>query len=297
MIGDVVGKLGRQTLTRLLPAIREEQNLDFVVANGENAAGGFGLSARTANDIFAAGVDVITSGNHIWDQNDIYTYLTTDAPVLRPLNYSAQLPGRGWIVVRDRANAPIGVLNLQGVVLMPQHLDNPFEAADRVLGSREAIKPLAMPIVVDFHAETTAEKGAMAWYLAGRVSAVVGTHTHVATADPRIIKGTAFVTDLGMTGPRDSVIGSDPETAIRHLLLQTPGQRNVVVSGVAMLNAVVIETDPQTHLAVSITRLDRFIELPTCVWYNRSRATPKSSVRRSTSHYGTFLPRPRPHPD
>ncbi len=260
MIGDVVGRLGRQTLARLLPAIREEQNLDFVVANGENAAGGFGLSARTADEMFAAGVDVITSGNHIWDQNDIYSYLTTDAPVLRPLNYSAQLPGRGWMIACDRAKAPIGVLNLQGLVLMPQHLDNPFEAADRVLGSREATKPLAMPIVVDFHAETTAEKGAMAWYLGGRVSAVVGTHTHVATADPRIIKGTAFVTDLGMTGPRDSVIGSEPETAIRHLLLQTPGQRNVVVSGVGMLNAVVIETDPQTYLAVSISRLDRFTE-------------------------------------
>lgn len=262
MIGDVVGRLGRRTVSRLLPAIRQEQNLDLVIANGENAAGGYGLSQKTASELFAAGVDVITSGNHIWDQSDILEYIATDAPVLRPLNFSARLPGRGWLVHTDRHQQPVGVLNLQGQVLMPQHLDSPFEAADRVLGPREVSKPLTMPIVVDFHAETTAEKATLAWYLAGRVSAIVGTHTHVATADTRLIKGTAFVTDLGMTGPRDSVIGSDPESAIRHLLLQTPGQRNIVVEGPAMLNGVVIETDPQTHLAVSIVRLDRFTDLP-----------------------------------
>lgn len=260
MIGDVVGRLGRQTVTRLLPALRDEQRLDFVVANGENAAGGYGLSAKTAAELLAAGVDVITSGNHIWDQADIFTYLDTDAPVLRPANYSTRLPGRGWLIHHDKQGQAVAVLNLQGVVLMPQHLDNPFDAADRVIGPREASKPLTMPIVVDFHAETTAEKAAMAWYLAGRVSALVGTHTHVATADTRIIKGTAFVTDLGMTGPQDSVIGSDPETAIRHQLTQTPSQRRIVVTGAAMLNGVVIETDPRTHLAVSITRLDRFTE-------------------------------------
>lgn len=262
MIGDIVGRLGRKTIARLLPALREQHNLDIVIANGENAAGGYGLSQKSATEILAAGVDVITSGNHIWDQSDAFTYLATDAPVLRPLNYSARLPGRGWLVHSDRNQQAIGVLNLQGQVLMPQHLDNPFEAADRVLGPREVGNALTMPIVVDFHAETTAEKAALAWYLAGRVSAIVGTHTHVATADTRLIKGTAFVTDLGMTGPRDSVIGSDPESAIRHLLLQTPGQRNIVVEGPAMLNGVVIETDPQTHLAVSITRLDRFTDLP-----------------------------------
>ncbi len=265
MIGDVVGRLGRQTVNHLLPGLRAELSLDMVIANGENAAGGFGLSRQTAEDLFAAGVDVITSGNHIWDQKEAFTYVAEDVPVLRPHNYSAGLPGRGYIVhpitLADGSSQPVAVLNLQGQVFMPQNLRSPFEAADEVLGPREAAGPLTMPVFVDFHAEATAEKAALAWYLAGRVSAVVGTHTHVATADPRLLPpGCAFISDLGMSGPRDSIIGANIENSIRQMRFQTPGGRGVVIEGPAIFNAVLIETDPQSHRATAIRRVDRSTE-------------------------------------
>ncbi|HYM14165.1 MAG TPA: TIGR00282 family metallophosphoesterase [Dehalococcoidia bacterium] len=249
VIGDIIGKPGRRAVAALVPGLRRELALDVVVANGENAAAGRGLTINTAKEICAASVDVITSGNHIWDNNDIFPYLDTEAPVLRPANYPEETPGRG--LVRFGA---LTVINLMGRTFM-YDIDDPFKTADRLLASVEP----ATPVLVDMHAEATSEKIAMGWYLDGRVSAVVGTHTHVPTADQRLLpKGTAFVTDAGMCGPRDSIIGVEPEPVIRKFLTGMPARFNVAEgSKVVQFNAVVIEIDDETGQARSIERVDR----------------------------------------
>lgn len=249
MIGDVVGKPGRRAVAALVPALREELALDIVIANGENAAAGKGLTVSTAKDLFDAGVDVITSGNHIWDQKDIIPYLDGDAPVLRPANYPPGVPGRGL----ERFGALI-VINLMGRTFMYE-IDDPFRVADRLLENVEQ----GTPVFVDMHAEATSEKIAMAWYLDGRVSAVVGTHTHVPTADPRILpKGTAFVTDAGMCGPVDSIIGVEPEPVIRKFLTGMPARFSVAESSRRVqFNAVLVDIDDATGKARSIERADR----------------------------------------
>jgi len=248
-IGDVVGKPGRRAVAGLLPGLRRELQLDVVVANGENAAAGKGLSASTAKDLFAAQVDVITSGNHIWAQPDIIPQLDSDAPILRPANYPPGTPGRGICRFGD-----LTVINLMGRTFMYE-IDDPFRTADRLLESL----PAGSPIIVDMHAEATSEKIALTWYLDGRVSAVVGTHTHVPTADARIFPGgTAFVCDLGMCGPRDSVIGVEPEAVIRKFLTGMPARFTVAEkSRVSVFNSVLIEIDDSTGKARSIERVDR----------------------------------------
>ncbi len=200
MIGDVIGKPGRVAVEQALPGLRDERGIDFVTANGENLAGGMGLTISTAEALFAAGVDVITSGNHIWDKREIYPFLDQSDRVLRPLNYGTHgVPGRGWGTYEALDGSELAVVNLQGRTTM-QPIDNPFTDADRLLD--EASEPLPPIRLVDFHCELTSEKNAMGLYLDGRVSAVVGTHTHVVTGDERILpKGTAYQTDLGMTGP------------------------------------------------------------------------------------------------
>jgi len=247
-IGDIVGRPGRQALQALLPELRQQLGVDLVIANGENAAGGFGLTLDSAQEILRAGVDVITSGHHIWDQKEFLPYLDTDIPVLRPLNYPPGAPGRGWLAMEG-----VLVVNLQGRVFMPS-IDCPFRAMDALLkevGDRYRI------IVVDFHAEATSEKMALGWYLNGRVSAVLGTHTHVPTADPRILPGgTAYITDTGMCGPRDSCIGSDIEDVTYRILTQVPRRLNVA-SGPVQVNMVLVEVDDATGRALSITRVDR----------------------------------------
>jgi metallophosphoesterase (TIGR00282 family) len=248
-IGDVIGKPGRRALAALVPALRRDLKIDAVIANGENAAAGRGLTMKTANEIFAAGVDVITSGNHIWDDRDIIPHLDGDLPILRPANYPADAPGCGL-----RRFGALTVINLQGRTFMLE-IDDPFRTADRLL---EAIAPGSV-VVVDMHGEATSEKVGMGWYLDGRVSAVVGTHTHVPTADQRLLpKGTAFVCDVGMCGPRDGIIGVEAEPVIRKFLTGMPARFSVAErSKVVQFNSVLVDIDEGTGKSRSIERVDR----------------------------------------
>jgi metallophosphoesterase (TIGR00282 family) len=247
-IGDVIGQPGRRALTALLPGLRAEYGIDVIIANGENVAGGRGLTLRTAKELYAAGVDIISSGNHIWDQKEIIEELDSEAPILRPANYPPGSPGRGMLSVKG-----LTVLNLQGRTFMP-NIDCPFRAADALLdGHTDG------PVVVDMHAEATSEKVAMGWYLDGRVSAVLGTHTHVPTADTRILpRGTAYVTDAGMTGARDSVIGFEVAASHRLFLSQLPTRLPVEENArVLIMNGVLVDIDDETRKATAIQRLDR----------------------------------------
>ena len=247
-IGDVVGSPGRRALSALLPALRAELKLNVIVANGENAAAGRGLTHKTAGEMFSAGVDIISSGNHIWDQREIVEDLDSDAPILRPANYPQGTPGRG--ILRARG---LTVLNLQGRTFMP-NIDCPFRTADALLDENPDT-----PILVDLHAEATSEKVAMGWYLDGRVSAVFGTHTHVPTADARILpKGTAYISDAGMTGTRDSVLGFEVAASHRLFLTQLPTRLPVAEkSQVVIMNSVLVDIDDTTGRARSVERIDR----------------------------------------
>ena len=252
MIGDVVGQPGRKALRTLVPELRREYALDLVIANGENSAGGFGITPDTAQELMQSGVDVITSGNHIWKHKEIEEYINQEWPLIRPANYPPGTPGRGYISLGQAV-----IVNLMGRVFM-NTLDCPFRAADRIL---EEVNGAGSPkvIIVDFHAEATSEKQAMGWYLNGRVSAVLGTHTHVATADGRILpNGTAYVTDVGMTGPHNSVIGSDVENVVDRFITQMPG-RLTVPSGPAILNSVLVDIDEGTGTATDVQRVDRLV--------------------------------------
>ena len=248
MIGDVIGRPGRRAVQALLPGLRDEFAIDVVVANGENAAAGFGLTLDTAHELFDAGVDAITSGNHIWDQREIIPYLDSDMPVMRPLNYPPTAPGRGSVEVNG-----VVVVSLIGRVFVGNY-DCPFRAMDALM---ERLGEGRRVVLVDFHAEATSEKAAMGWYLDGRATAVVGTHTHVATADTRLLlNGTAYVSDLGMVGPCDSVIGSKIQDALERFIHQTP-HRLTVADGAVRFNSVLVDIDEVTGRATSIARMDR----------------------------------------
>ena len=248
MIGDAVGRPGRRALSVLVPKLRRDLAIDVVIANGENAAAGRGLTLNSAEEMFAAGVDIITSGNHIWDQKEIINHLDGDLPIVRPLNYPAGAPGRGIIEHKG-----ITVINLQGRVFMA-NIDCPFRAADEALAGL----PPNSVVIVDMHAEATSEKVATGRYLDGRVSAVLGTHTHVATADARILpKGTAFVCDVGMTGAKDSIIGDDVDCVIRRFLTAMPVRLEVASGPDLILNSVLIEVDEETGRARRVQRVDR----------------------------------------
>jgi len=259
MIGDVIGKPGRQAVEQLLPQLRDERRVDFVTANGENLAGGMGLTVSTAEALFHHGVDVITSGNHIWDKREIYPYLETSERVLRPLNYgTTDVPGRGWGMYQALDGTDLVVVNLQGRTYM-QPIENPFTDADRLLD--EGGEPLPPVRLVDFHCELTSEKNAMGIYLDGRVSAVVGTHTHIVTGDERILtRGTAYLTDLGMTGPIDSVIGFNPATVLPRFINALP-TRFEVGEGQVLFNAAQIDIDPATGRALQIERIQRLVDV------------------------------------
>jgi metallophosphoesterase (TIGR00282 family) len=261
MIGDLIGKPGRVAIERCLPEIRDERGIDFVTANGENVAGGMGLTPSTADAMLAAGVDVITSGNHIWDKREIYPYLDSNDRVLRPHNYGTHdVPGRGFGVYDALDGSHVAVINLQGRTYM-QPIENPFTDADALLDEASAPEPLPPIRLVDFHCELTSEKNALGLYLDGRVSVVVGTHTHVVTGDERILPGgTAYQTDLGMTGPVWSVIGFDPKTVLPRFINALP-TRFEVGEGVVVLNALQVDIDPATGRALAMERIQRLVEV------------------------------------
>jgi metallophosphoesterase (TIGR00282 family) len=251
MIGDVIGKPGRRALQKMVPLLRQEYGFDLVIANAENTAGGFGLTLDTAYELLESGVDVLTSGNHIWDQKEIIPHMEGELPLIRPANYP-NAPGRGSLVWGD-----VMVVNLIGRVFLPP-LDCPFRTADQLLREAEAAGGPRV-IIVDFHAEATSEKQALGWYLDGRVSAVVGTHTHVGTVDTKILpQGTAYVTDVGMTGPADSVIGSDTSMVLERFLSGLP-QRLSPARGPVVMNSVMLDIDVETGRATAIQRLDRTV--------------------------------------
>ena len=258
-IGDIVGQPGRRAVTELLPRLREQHALDFVIANGENSAGGSGITPKTAAEIFSAGVDVITSGDHLWDQKEVMELLAGEKRFLRPLNYPADVPGRGSGVFevqspRFKVKGPlsVAVLNVQGRTFMQPPLDNPFPlAAEAVKHLREQTKI----VFVDFHAEATSEKIALARFLDGQVSAVVGTHTHVQTADEQIFPGgTAYLSDAGFTGPHESVLGREIEPVIKKFLTGMP-QRFEVAKNRVLLQGVVIEIDDVSGRSLKIQRV------------------------------------------
>lgn len=258
-VGDVVGKPGRQALALLLRKVQEAHSVDLTIANGENAAGGFGITPETAADLFRLGVDVITSGNHIWDKKEVLGYLPKESRLLRPLNYPPGAPGYGSIVVTARGGTKVAVLNVSGRVFMPD-LDCPFRTT---LAELEAIGGEARVRVVDFHAEATSEKIAFGRFLDGRVGAVIGTHTHVQTADERVLPcGTAYITDIGMTGPSESVIGVEPEIVVRKFLTGLP-ERFETAKQVPQLEGAVVEIDAASGLALGIERVS--LRAPTAV--------------------------------
>jgi metallophosphoesterase (TIGR00282 family) len=258
VIGDIIGKPGRLAVRQLLPQMREELRLDLVIANGENVAAGMGLTPSLSEELLSSGIDVITSGNHIWDKREVYDYLDTDRPVLRPMNYPDSTPGRGWLVHQLPDGDQVAVINLMGRVFMNQ-LDSPFASADALLDG--AAEPLPPVRIVDFHCEITSEKNAMGWHLDGRVSAVVGTHTHVPTADARLLpQGTAYISDIGMTGPRDSIIGMSIETVMPRFLTHMP-TRFEVGAGPVSFNAVLIEAERASGGARSIELIQRLVEV------------------------------------
>lgn len=250
VIGDVVGKPGRAAVKGLLPELRRELDVDLVVANAENATNGRGVSLKHAEELLAAGVDLLTSGNHVWDQKEIVPYLDSELPLLRPLNYPEGTPGRGYQVVHGAL-----VVNAMGRTFMAQ-TDCPFRGMDRLLSQPD----LPRVVIVDFHAEATSEKVAMGWYLDGRVSSVCGTHTHVPTADLRVLpKGTAYVSDIGMTGPINSVIGNDVDAVLARFLTAIP-KALPVADGPSVLNAVLLQIDDATGRGVCIKRISRLWE-------------------------------------
>jgi hypothetical protein len=258
VIGDIIGKPGRQALVHALPDLRAEFDLDLVIANGENVAAGAGLTPSLSEELLSHGVDVITSGNHVWDKREVYDYLDSGRPVLRPLNYPDDAPGRGWLVHQLPDGDQVAVINAMGRVFMNQ-LDSPFTAMDALLDG--AAEPLPAVRILDFHCEITSEKNAMGWYLDGRVSAVVGTHTHVPTADARVLpKGTAYISDIGMTGPRDSIIGFSLETVLPRFLSHLP-TRFHVAEGPVSLNAVVIAIERGSGRATAIEQVQRLVEV------------------------------------
>ena len=250
-IGDIVGRPGRDLVRDGLAALVEYHSIDLVIANAENAAAGFGITREIGDQLLEWGVDVMTSGNHIWDKKEALNYIGAEPRLLRPANYPAGAPGNGSYLARTRDGISVGVVNVMGRVFMPP-LDDPFAV---VLREIEALRQRTRIVFVDFHAEATSEKIAMGWHLDGKVTAVVGTHTHVQTADDRILpKGTAYLTDVGMTGPHDSIIGVEVEPSLSRFVTGLPSRFDVA-TGNPRLNAVLVDADERTGRATDIERL------------------------------------------
>ncbi|MDE0184971.1 MAG: TIGR00282 family metallophosphoesterase [Candidatus Poribacteria bacterium] len=251
-IGDIVGRPGREAALALMPILTQKHGpFDAVIANAENAAGGKGVTRAIVDELFEWGVDVITTGNHVWAQREVFEFIDTVPNLIRPANFPKNTPGRGSIVATTNAGVEIGVINIAGQVYM-ENYENPFHTLDFILPQIRAQTKL---VIVDFHAEATSEKIAMGWYADGKVSAIIGTHTHVQTADERVLpQGTAYITDVGMTGPHDSVIGMKKDIVLRRFLTMLPVRHKVADDDV-MLSAVVLELDEKTGKAISIQRI------------------------------------------
>ncbi len=248
--GDIIGKPGRTILEKYLK--KNINKYEFVIVNGENSASGFGITEKIAEDFFDIGIDVITSGNHIWDRKDVYDYLNMEHRLLRPLNYPIGVPGNGYGIYTSKSGIKVGVINLQGRVFMSE-IDSPFQRVTPIL---KEIQKECKIVIVDFHAEATSEKMAMGWYLDGKTSLVFGTHTHVMTADNRILnKGTGYITDVGMTGGSDSVIGTNKERVIEKFLNGLPARFEVSEEAIR-INGIEAEVDEETGLCLEIKRVD-----------------------------------------
>ena len=255
-IGDIVGKPGRELTQRAIPPLIDRYSIDLVIANVENAAGGFGITREIGESIRGYGVDVMTSGNHIWDKKEVIEYIPTQPRLIRPANYPEKVPGHGYYEATTALGDMVTVINIMGQVFMA-NLDNPFRI---VLETLEKLRNRTPIILVDFHAETTSEKMAMGWYLNGKVTAVVGTHTHVQTADNRVLSdGTAYITDVGMTGPHDSVIGVNKQAALTRFLSGMPARFETETDD-PRLNGVVITADSTTGLATDIERISLSVQ-------------------------------------
>ena len=251
ILGDVMGRPARRAVRDLVPSLIKQEELDLVIANAENSAGGMGVDIKSAKELLSAGVNVLTSGNHIWKKKEIYSYLDEHSHLIRPANFPAGAPGKGWHVWRHNSFSAL-VINLQGRVFMPNHVEDPFRCVDEILKQQGGQSPV---VIVDMHAEATSEKNAMGWYLDGRASVVFGTHTHVQTADDRILPdGTAYITDVGMCGPFDSVIGMEKETVIRGFITQLPRQFEVAEDNV-VLQGIIVDVDEASGKARAIRRL------------------------------------------
>ena len=252
LIGDIIGEPGRQALFLSLKSLIDDYAIDFVIANGENAAGGFGITGKIAGKLFSYGVDCITTGNHVWRNREVYKLIDDSTRVIRPTNYPKGTPGRGWTVI-EKNGVKVGVVNVLGRVYM-EPLECPFRAARRDIA---LVKKETNIVVIDFHGEATSEKVAMGWHVDGMASALLGTHTHVQTADEGILpKGTAYITDVGMTGPFDSVIGMRKESALRKFIGLIPMKFSVAENDIR-INGVVVSIDTETGKAVSITRISK----------------------------------------
>jgi metallophosphoesterase (TIGR00282 family) len=253
MIGDICGKPGRQAAAHYIPLFRQEYGLDLIIANGENSAGGIGITQEVARELYAMGIDIITTGNHIWDKREIFEFIEEEDNLIRPANYPIGTAGRGYqIIKKDRYCAAI--INLAGRVFMPP-IDCPFQCIDALLAK---IPEACKIIIIDFHAEATSEKMALAWYLDGKVSCIAGTHTHIQTADNRVLPGgTAYITDLGMVGVWNSILGMDKEAVIKKFTTSLPA-RFSVAKGAAVFSAIIVELDSLTGRAENITRIQEF---------------------------------------
>jgi metallophosphoesterase (TIGR00282 family) len=256
VVGDIIGDPGQKALFLRLSKIISDKKADFVIANGENAAGGFGITGKIAGRLYSYGIDCITSGNHVWRNKEIYKILDENQNILRPANYPSGTPGRGWTII-NKNGIKLGVLNLLGRIFM-EPMESPFKTARKELAS---IRKETKYTIVDFHAEATSEKVAMGWFLDGKASAVVGTHTHVQTADERVLPGgTAYITDLGMTGPFDSIIGMKKDNALKKLVTLLPSKFTVAANDIR-INGAVIHIDKETGKSSMIERINDKVEI------------------------------------
>jgi 2',3'-cyclic-nucleotide 2'-phosphodiesterase len=251
ILGDVMGRPARHAARDLVPALIEKEAIDLTIANAENAAGGMGVDIKSAKELLSSGIQVLTSGNHIWKKKEIYPFLDDQESLIRPANFPAGAPGKGWCIWQANGLRAL-IINLQGRVFMPNHVEDPFRCVDNIL-KQQGVN--ARVVIVDIHAEATSEKYAMGWYLNGRASIVYGTHTHVQTADERILPaGTAYITDVGMCGPFDSVIGMEKETVIQGFITQLPRQFEVAQDNV-VLQGIIVDVDETTGQAREVRRL------------------------------------------